>query len=160
MEYGVRLIVDGVLHEAEIKNSLEEILDSMAVRHNEAVAFYERGASYAPAFGMCATVVALVNMLTKMDFTDPDAVNALSTNMATAMITTLYGSVFANIIFLPIAGRLKLLHKREIFNKTLICTGILAIMQGKNVTFIREFLYEQLNKENRRNMSTRSGGLD
>jgi len=130
----------------------------MSIRHNEAIAMYEKGANFAPAFGMCATVISLVNMLGGLDFTDPEAVNKLGGNMSAALITTLYGSMLANIVFVPLAGRLKVLHKREVFNKTLICTGLLAIMNGSSAKFIREFLYEQLSKENKKNANKTGGG--
>ena len=110
----------------------------------EAIDIYNKGAAFAPAFGMCATVVSLVNMLMGLDFTDPDAINNLGANMATALITTLYGSMLANIVFLPIAARLKLLHKKEIFCKTMVCNGLLSILNGDNPRVIKDYLVEQL----------------
>ena len=156
MQYGVRMLVDSV-NENEIKSALEESLDSITARHNETVLMYEKGANYAPAFGMCATVVSLVNMLSDLNFDDKTAVSRLGVNMSAALITTLYGSMVANIIFIPIASRLKILHKREMFNKSLICTGIMAIQHGNNPTFINELLCEQLNKEKRKNVKNPKG---
>lgn len=149
MAYGVRMIVDGV-NEDEIKNALEESLASMSNRHNEVMGLYEKAAAYAPGFGMCGTVVGLINMLLNLDMSDPNAINALGGNMSLALITTLYGSVLANIIFLPLTARLKLLHKREMFYKTLICTGLLAIPRGSSPTFIYELLCEQLSQSNKK----------
>ena len=156
MQYGVRMLVDSI-NEDEIKNALDESLESLTTRHNEAAVVYDKGANYAPAFGMCATVVSLVNMLMNLNFDDPTAVQGLGTNMSAALITTLYGSMLANIIFIPIASRLKILHKREMFNKGLICTGIMAIQHGNNSTFIYELLCEQLNKEKRKNVQNNKG---
>jgi chemotaxis protein MotA len=156
MQYGVRMLVDSV-NENEIKNALDESLDSITARHNEAVLMYDKGANSAPAFGMCATVVSLVNMLNGLDFADPEAVGKLGINMSAALITTLYGSMVANIIFIPLSSRLKLLHKREMFNKSLICTGIMAIQHGNTPTFIYELLCEQLNKEKRKNVKNTKG---
>ena len=146
MQYGLRMIVDGVSDE-EVKNSLEDSLEGLKSRHSAIIAMYERGAVYAPAFGMCATVISLIIMLMSLDFADPDAINKLGGNMSAALITTFYGSVIANIIFLPIAGRLKLLHKREVFCKTMICNGILAIQRGEAPKVIEDYLNEQLKKE-------------
>jgi len=159
MQYGVRMIVDGV-HEEEIRNALEESLESITTRHNEATAMYEKAASYAPAFGMCATVVSLVNMLMNLDFENQDAISGLGINKSAALITTLYGSMLANIIFIPLATRLKLLHKREIFYKSLICTGLLAIQRGSNPTFIYELLCEQLSQEKKKNVKNARGRGD
>jgi chemotaxis protein MotA len=64
--------------------------------------------------------------------------------MGTALITTLYGSLLANIVFIPIASRLKLLHKKEIFCKTMVCNGLLSILNGDNPRVIKDYLVEQL----------------
>lgn len=146
MKFGVQMMVDGVQAE-EMNNSLEDTITSMNSRHAEAANMYEKAAAYAPAFGMCATVVSLVIMLKGLDFTDPTAINRLGASMSAALITTFYGSLLANIVFLPIAARLKLLHKRELFCKTLICNGLMSIMHATGPKFIREALYEQLNNE-------------
>jgi len=143
MAYALRMMVDG-LDKFSVKFALEDSINGIKERHNEAISIYEKGAAYAPAFGMCATVIALVNMLMGLDFEDPNAINALGANMATALITTLYGSVLANVVFIPIAGRLKLLHKKEIFCKTMVCNGLLSILNGDNPRVIKDFLVEQL----------------
>jgi chemotaxis protein MotA len=143
MAYALRMMVDG-LDKFSIKFALEDCISGIKERHAEAYSVYDKAAAYAPAFGMCATVVALVNMLLGLDFEDPEAINNLGRNMATALITTLYGSAFANIIFLPISGKLKLLHKKEMFCKTMICNGLLSILNGDNPRVIKDYLVEQL----------------
>jgi chemotaxis protein MotA len=143
MAYALRMMVDG-LDKFSIKFALEDCINGIKERHAEAISIYDRAAAFAPAFGMCATVVALVNMLLGLDFEDPEAINNLGRNMATALITTLYGSAFANIVFLPMSGRLKLLHKKEMFVKTMICNGLLSILNGDNPRVIKDYLVEQL----------------
>jgi len=143
MQYALRMMVDG-LDKFSVKFALEDTINGIKERHNEAVAIYEKAAAYAPAFGMCATVISLVNMLMGLDFADPEAVNKLGINMSAALITTLYGSMLANIVFLPIAGRLKLLHKKEVFCKTMVCNGLLSILNGDNPRVIKDYLVEQL----------------
>jgi len=145
MQYALRMMVDG-LDKFSVKFALEDCINGIKERHNEAVSIYDKAAAFAPAFGMCATVVSLVNMLMGLDFSDPTAINSLGTNMAAALITTLYGSVFANVIFIPISGRLKLLHKKEIFCKTMVCNGLLSILNGDNPRVIKDYLVEQLSK--------------
>jgi len=145
MQYALRMMVDG-LDKFSVKFALEDCINGIRERHNEAVAIYDKAAAYAPAFGMCATVISLVNMLMGLDFEDPNAINNLGVNMSAALITTLYGSMLANIVFLPIAGRLKLLHKKEIFCKTMVCNGLLSILNGDNPRVIKDYLVEQLSK--------------
>ena len=145
MQYALRMMVDG-LDKFSVKFALEDCINGIKDRHNEGVQVYEKAAAFAPAFGMCATVISLVNMLMNLDFADPEAINNLGGNMAAALITTLYGSLLANIIFLPVAGRLKILHKKEIFCKTMICNGLLSILNGDNPRVIKDYLVEQLSK--------------
>ena len=155
MQYALRMMVDG-LDKFSVKFALEDCINGIKERHTEAVSIYDKAAAFAPAFGMCATVVSLVNMLMGLDFTNPDAINNLGGNMAAALITTLYGSAFANIIFIPISGRLKLLHKKEIFCKTMVCNGLLSILNGDNPRVIKDYLVEQLS--NADNKSFKTGG--
>jgi len=145
MQYALRMMVDG-LDKFSVKFALEDCINGIKERHAEAVSIYDKAAAFAPAFGMCATVVSLVNMLTNLTFDSPDATAGLGLNMAAALITTLYGSAFANIIFIPISGRLKLLHKKEIFCKTMVCNGLLSILNGDNPRVIKDYLVEQLSK--------------
>jgi len=145
MQYALRMMVDG-LDKFSVKFALEDCINGIKERHAEAVSVYDKAAAYAPAFGMCATVISLVNMLMGLDFTNADAISALGANMSAALITTFYGSVLANVIFLPISGRLKLLHKKEIFCKTMVCNGLLSILNGDNPRVIKDYLVEQLSK--------------
>lgn len=143
MAYALRMMVDG-LDKFSVKFALEDCINGIKERHAEAISIYEKAAAFAPAFGMIGTVVGLINMLMNLDFSDPNAINNLGGNMAVALITTLYGSFFANVIFLPIAGRLKVLHKKEIFVKTMVCNGLLSILNGDNPRIIKDYLVEQL----------------
>jgi len=153
MQYALRMMVDG-LDKFSVKFALEDCINGIKERHAEAVAIYDKMAAYAPAFGMCATVISLVNMLMGLDFTNPEAINDLGTNMSAALITTFYGSVLANVVFLPISGRLKLLHKKEIFCKTMVCNGLLSILNGDNPRVIKDYLVEQLNKADSKSFKT------
>ncbi|MCL2162986.1 MAG: MotA/TolQ/ExbB proton channel family protein [Oscillospiraceae bacterium] len=146
MQYALRMLVDG-REEADIRASLDESLNGIKERHLEAVSVYEKAGAFAPAYGMCGTVVSLINMLMALDFSDPSAINKLGANMSAALITTLYGTMLANIIFLPLAGKLKVFHKKEMFCKTMICNGILALHSGVNPQNIRDYLVEQLDTE-------------
>ena len=157
MQYALRMMVDG-LDKFSVKFALEDCINGIKERHNEGVAIYDKAAAYAPAFGMCATVIALVNMLMGLDFEDPEAINNLGRNMSAALITTLYGSMIANIVFLPISGRLKLLHKKEMFCKTMICNGLLSILNGDNPRVIKDYLVEQLSKGDGKLFKTEGGG--
>ena len=88
-----------------------------------------------PAWGMIGTLIGLVNMLYEMD--DP---SALGPNMAVALITTLYGSLLANWICIPVSGKLKNNNAAEITMKEIMIEGLLSIQAGENPRVIEEKL--------------------
>lgn len=138
MHNSLLLVVDSVDSE-KVRQVMETELDQLDERHALDRGFYEKAASFAPAFGMIGTLVGLILMLGNMQ-----DVNALAKGMATALITTLYGSLLANIVCLPVASKLKARHDEEFLCKQLVLEGVLAIQEGENPKFIEEKLYKLL----------------
>ena len=134
---GLMLIVDATSPE-KVRELLTTDLDNIEDRHGELIEFYEKGAGYAPGFGLIGTLIGLVNMLANMNMEDGS--DGLAKNMAVAMITTFYGSVLSNLVFLPIAKKLQVRSDEEILCKRVIIEGILSIQAGENPTFLREKL--------------------
>lgn len=128
------LVVDSVEPE-KVHNLLEAELGHLDERHAGDRAFYDKGAAYAPGFGMIGTLIGLVNMLADMS----DAAT-IGPAMATALLTTLYGSMLGNLFFGPISNKLKIRHEEEYLCKVLICEGVEAIQGGENPKFIEEKL--------------------
>lgn len=135
---GIMMVVDAVDPE-KVKALLEEELDFLDSRHGQDRAFYDKGATFAPAFGMIGTLIGLILMLKQMD-----DVSQLGAGMSVALITTFYGSMLCNVIFLPISAKLKVRHEEEYLCKLIICEGIQAIQAGENPRFISEKLYRLL----------------
>ena len=131
---GIQLAVDGTEPDL-IMDILETELQYLEERHSEYAGFFDKIAEMAPAFGMIGTLVGLVLML--LDMSDPAAIGPA---MATALLTTLYGAVIANVIFTPIAFKLKNYSKAEILNKRMIIEGIMAIQQGDNPRIVERKL--------------------
>lgn len=123
---GIRLAVDGTEPDL-IMDILETELRYVEERHNAGGEIISRMATTAPAFGMIGTLVGLVIMLKNMD--DPAAIGP---GMAIALLTTLYGSILANVLLDPVAAKLKTYSKKEILSKQMIIEGIMAIQQGDN----------------------------
>ena len=80
-------------------------------------------------------MIGLINMLKLLD--DPSSIGP---NMAVALVTTLYGSLIANWISIPIATKLRAKNQKEIMMKEVICEGILSIQAGENPRVIEEKL--------------------
>jgi chemotaxis protein MotA len=141
MKKGFQMAVDGNSTEI-IRKVLEEDVSSMAERHMVGQGIFKALGMYAPAFGMIGTLIGLVQMLRALE--DPNAIGA---GMATALITTLYGSMVANLIALPIAGKLEQRSSEEISIKSLVMEGIIAIQEGNSPRVVREKLHSYLPPE-------------
>lgn len=138
---GLQLVVDGVDPQA-VRSILELELESTSERHRKGAAIFEQAGGYSPTLGIIGTVMGLVHILA--DLSDP---NTLGPKIASGFIATLYGLASANLIFLPIATRLKSLDEKEFSEKSLMIEGILYIQEGINPNTISEKLKGFLNKE-------------
>jgi chemotaxis protein MotA len=118
-----------------IKDILNMDLENMMRRHEEGEGILKTLGKYAPAFGMIGTLIGLITMLQQLD--NPET---LGPAMAVALITTFYGSVLANLIFLPLAGKLKFKSDQEIKYKMMIIEGIISVQAGDAPMMIKEKL--------------------
>jgi chemotaxis protein MotA len=134
LKKGIMLIVDGTDQEL-VSSILETELNCIEQRHNKMISFWENLAGMGPAWGMIGTLIGLINMLKLLD--DPSSIGP---NMAVALITTLYGSLIANWIGLPVATKLRKKNAEEIMMKEVVCEGILSIQAGENPRVIEEKL--------------------
>lgn len=123
---GIQLAVDGVDPDS-IEDTLQTELDNLIERHEAGRNMFEQMGKYAPAFGMIGTLIGLVAMLSNME--DPSAIGA---GMAAALLTTLYGALLANLVFLPLADKLENRTHEESLSKQMIIQGIKTIQLGDN----------------------------
>jgi len=131
---GVQLVVDGTEPEV-LRDVLETDLEQLELRHGTGKNILDSMGAAAPAFGMIGTLIGLVTMLG--DLSDPSAIGA---GMATALLTTLYGSLIANLVFIPLAGKLGTRSKSEVATKQLIVEGVASIQAGINPRLVEEKL--------------------
>ncbi len=144
----IMLIVDATDPE-KVKSMLNNDLDYLADRHAESVGIYEKASSYAPAFGMIGTLIGLVNMLKNMSFEGSAGASSLGGDMSTALITTFYGCILANLVFSPIAKKLSIRNDEEYLCKQIIIEGVLSIQSGENPKFMKEKLISYLSQKER-----------
>ena len=131
---GIMLVVDGTDQEL-VRNVLETEMGYIEDRHKENIEVWELMASQFPAWGMIGTLVGLVIML--QNLSDPSSIGP---KMAVALITTFYGSLFANWLSTPIANKMKFYSKQEILVKEVTIEGILSVAAGENPRIIEEKL--------------------
>ena len=156
LKKGILFVVDAMETE-KIRTAMEEELDNMITRHDAEIAIYERAASYAPSFGMIGTLVGLINMLKNLNLSEGGS-DAIGVNMSTALVTTLYGCMLANLIFNPIATKLHIRSDEETFYKQMIIEGVLGIQAGDNPKMLREKLASLMQQKKQQSIIGAEGG--
>ena len=134
LEEGVQMLIDGSNAEV-VQQSLSKNMRGIIERNSSSEKVWRSMGEASPAFGMIGTVVGLVAMMAKMD--DPKAIGPA---MALALLTTLWGSVLANVVFLPIADKLKYRSSTEKLKLTICIDGVMAIQAGQNPRVIASVL--------------------
>ena len=131
---GVQLVVDGFSAET-VRDILELEAEVEKQRHTVGKTMLQQFGTFAPAFGMVETLIGLVQMLSNLS--DPSKIGA---GMAGALVGTFYGAFVANMIMLPLAGKLDIRSKEEYLLRELMIEGIVAIQSGEKPQLIKEKL--------------------
>jgi chemotaxis protein MotA len=130
----LRYLSDGY-DEGLIEDMLNKDIRLTVQRHTIGQNVFKSMGDSAPAFGMIGTLIGLVQMLSTMD--DPSSIGPA---MAVALLTTLYGAVLANFIFLPLADKLSLRSDQEKLNKNIIVEAAIGINRGVSPMVLEESL--------------------
>lgn len=131
---GLQLVVDGTDPEM-LQEILEAEIDAASARHKGNQEVFKQAGGFAPTMGIIGTVVSLVHVLAHLD--NPAT---LGPSISGAFIATLFGVGSANVVFLPVASRLKALSEEEGEERGLLLEGILAIQAGDNPRVVSEKL--------------------
>lgn len=134
----IKMVIDGMDPE-NIREILETKINNMEDRHSVGQNIFLKWGDLAPAFGMLGTLIGLINMLGSL--TDPSTIGS---GMAVALITTFYGSLLSNLIFIPIAQNLQSRTQVEATISEMIMEGVLAIQSGQNPRVIEQKLESYL----------------
>ncbi|MDR3012479.1 MAG: MotA/TolQ/ExbB proton channel family protein [Chitinispirillales bacterium] len=134
LKQGIQLAVDGTEPDL-IKEILSTEIAYTESRHSDGAKLMEFLGAMSPAFGMLGTVIGLVLMLGNMS-----DIETLGPNMAIALITTLYGALMANIVFIPLAEKLKTYSGKEVMIKELMLEGIMSLQSGDNPRIVEQKL--------------------
>ncbi len=129
---GLQLSVDGLEPQA-IETIMETEVEFLRERHQMGAEIFSTMGTFAPALGMIGTLIGLVQMLQSMD--DPSSIGP---SMAVALLTTFYGSVMANLIYMPIAGKLRTRSKEETLMKEMTVQGIISLAKGENPRILEQ----------------------
>ncbi len=147
MAKGIQLVIDGFPSDT-VRSIMELEAEWQKQRHALGKKMLDQLAAYAPAFGMIGTLVGLVQMLAVLD--DPSKIGG---GMATALLTTLYGAMVANMVCLPLSGKLEVRAKEEALLREMMIEGIVAIQSGDGPQLIKERLKTFVHPVNRESLA-------
>ncbi|MGV2622313.1 UNVERIFIED_CONTAM: flagellar motor protein MotP [Halobacillus marinus] len=141
---GILLAVDGIEPEV-ITDIMKAEINAVEERHYRGRAIIEKAGEYAPAWGMIGTLIGLVLMLQSLS--NPAT---LGPQMAVALLTTFYGTLLSNLVFIPMAGKLENRTDQEIFMKQVVIEGVIGVQSGQNPKVLEEKLSAFLSGEDKR----------
>jgi chemotaxis protein MotA len=151
LKKGILLIVDGTDPDL-VRAIMETELVSIEARHRKKITFWENFALLGPVWGMMGTLIGLIIALGNLN-----DVSSLGPTMAMTFITTMYGSMLANMLCNPVAGKMKTHNENEMMVKEIMIEGLLSIQAGENPRVIEEKLKSFLAPNDR---STEEGGAE
>ena len=122
-----------------IEASLMNDTKILKERHDTGQSIFKSLGGSAPAFGMIGTLIGLIQMMASMS--DPSQIGP---SMAVALLTTFYGALLANLVFLPFADKLEIRSKHEVLVRQLIVDGVIAIIKGQAPSVLKECLQTYL----------------
>ena len=131
---GAQLVADNIAIES-IKRTLKTEMMITRQRHKLGREIFSQMGAYAPAFGMVGTLIGLVQMFSEMQ--DPSKIGG---GMAIALLTTFYGAALSNLVFLPIASKLKRRSDEELFVMQICYEAILSIEAEESITLLEDKL--------------------
>lgn len=140
---GLRLVIDGADEEV-VRQILETRILNMEHRHEKGMAMFEAAGGYAPTMGVIGTVMGLISVLGSLSGGNA---TELAAKIGTAFIATFYGVGSANLIWLPIATKLKELNSDEVMARNMMLEGIQLLRGGSNPAFMKEQLKGYLENE-------------
>lgn len=139
----LELTSDGMPAE-EVKQILQTEMNFQEDRHRKGAEIFQSMGMVAPAMGLIGTLIGLVQMLEQLN--DPASIGPA---MAVALLTTFYGAILANLVFLPLAGKLRTRSEEERLLKELTIAGVVGIIAQSNPRIIEEQLLSYLPPEER-----------
>jgi len=151
MRKGIQLVVDGTDPDI-IKNILYNDLNQIQARHETGIKVFDDWGKIAPAFGMIGTLAGLIAMLANLEDQ-----SSIGSGMALALITTMYGAIFANLVLIPMRSKLEDRDNEETRAKEIIIEGILSIQSGDNPRILLEKLVSFLPPRQREVIRQESG---
>jgi chemotaxis protein MotA len=138
LQKGLMMVVDG-LDPVQIRTVMETNIEQVRAQRRVGYSFFSAAGGFSPTFGIIGTVMGLISVLKQLD--DP---SMLAKSIAGAFLATLWGLLSANLIYLPLSGKLKAKSDEETHIRYMQMEGLLAIQAGENPRIVRDKLSSYL----------------
>lgn len=149
LKKALNMAVDGIEPKA-LRETMEVEMTNMEEEGELPIKFWESAGGYSPTIGIIGAVLGLIHVMENL--TDP---SKLGGGIAVAFVATVYGVGLANLVYLPISGKLKLRHKAHMVSKEIILTGVIAILEGENPRLIEDKLRSYLNQKDQETLAAK-----
>jgi chemotaxis protein MotA len=120
------LAVDGT-HSSELRHRMELEMDREADSEDDIPRVFEAAGGFAPTIGILGAVIGLIQVMQRLE-----NINEVGKGIAVAFVATIYGVGSANLLFLPCAGRVKMLMRRKQVLRELMLDGVISIVEKTN----------------------------
>jgi chemotaxis protein MotA len=134
------LAIDGT-EPNEVRKIMQMELDNKSEMEEKIPQVFEAAGGYSPTVGIIGAVLGLIQVMQHLD-----NITEVGRGIAVAFVATIYGVALANLVFLPVAGKLKIRHREEQMSKEMVLEGVISILEGMNPrmmeTKLRTFLSE------------------
>ncbi len=141
MKQAMMLAVDGI-EPSQIRVIMHLEIDNGAEIEEKVEAVFEAAGGYSPTVGIIGAVLGLIQVMQHLN-----DIGAVGRGIAVAFVATIYGVGLANLVCLPIAGKLKIKHREEQVIKEMVLEGVVSILEGMNPRMmelkLRTFLYPE-----------------
>jgi chemotaxis protein MotA len=130
------MAVDGA-DSTTLRETMEITIGQYEEHGEDGAKAFEAAGGYSPTIGIIGAVLGLIHVMSNLS-----DINAVGSGIASAFVATIYGVAAANLVFLPLGGRIKLALREEVTLRELTLVGVLAIQEGMNPKLVRERLAE------------------
>jgi chemotaxis protein MotA len=134
MRKALMMAVDGA-DATTVQETMELAIHGEEEHGEDEAKAFEAAGGYAPTVGIIGAVLGLIHVMSNLS-----DINAVGHGIAAAFVATIYGVAIANIVFLPLAGRIKLVLREKVQSREMILAGVLAIQAGMNPKLVRDRL--------------------
>jgi chemotaxis protein MotA len=147
LKRALTMAMDGVEPKV-LRETMELEMSNLEEESEHPIKFWQSAGGYSPTIGILGAVLGLIHVMENLS--DP---SKLGEGIAVAFVATVYGVGLANLVYLPISGKLKLKAKTELVSKEIMLVGVIGILEGENPRLIEDKLKSYLSRKEQEEQS-------